>query len=156
MRCLEHPPGEKIEVLAVLADKRLEQPLGTIVLEYGRTMKRQITMHFFVASEVDALVKKADDRFDVVFCMPETANNRTEVERLPGAEKVAWKYPSGEPVWAAVLTQAGAGGAFVDFAGGRQVIACGPSRRQGSRSYRIRQPMPTNGSPSTESSIPTP
>lgn len=102
----------------VLGDKRLEEPLSTIAREYGLRTGSQIALHFLSASEVDALVKKMEGRFDIVFCMPETMNGETEVEHLPDALKVAWKYPSGEPVWAATLTKLLEAPAFVRFAGG--------------------------------------
>jgi len=89
----------------VLAGKRLEKPLRTIVDEYSRRSKLRFTLDFRAASEVNALVEKKQTGCDVVLCMPADVKSKTAVGSLPRAKTVAWKHPSGEPVWAAVLTK---------------------------------------------------
>jgi ubiquinone/menaquinone biosynthesis C-methylase UbiE len=102
----------------VLADKRLEEPLRAIVGEYGRRTQSRVALEFLSESEVSALVEKEDTGCDVVLCMPADADSKTSVGFLPGAKRVAWKYPTGEPVWAAVLTEHPEAAGFVRFAGG--------------------------------------
>ncbi len=104
--------------LKVLADRRLEQPLRTIAEEYGRRTGSPITVSFLPRDAVNALVEKKDSGIDVVLCMPADVNGTTAVGALPGARKVAWKYPSREPVWAAALTEHPKAAAFLRFAGG--------------------------------------
>jgi ubiquinone/menaquinone biosynthesis C-methylase UbiE len=104
--------------IKVLADERLKEPLGTIAAEYGRRTGYRIALDFRTASEVSALMEKKEAGYDAVLCMPVDVDGRTTVEAVPGAKKVAWKYPSQEPVWAAVLTGHVDAAGFVGFAGG--------------------------------------
>lgn len=102
----------------VLADKRLKRPLTTIAREYEHRTGSRIALRFLLVSEVNALVKKQDAGCDVVLSMPPDTGSRTAVEAIPDAKKVAWKYPSQEPVWAAVLTNNSDAAPFLRFLGG--------------------------------------
>ncbi|MHC4401278.1 MAG: class I SAM-dependent methyltransferase [Planctomycetota bacterium] len=102
----------------VLADKRVEEPTRAIVEEYGRRSGLQVLLEFLPAAEVDALVEEKEAGWDVVLCMPKDKKGETPVGSLPGAKKVAWKHPSGEPVWAAVLSKHPKAAGFVRFVGG--------------------------------------
>ena len=102
----------------VLADKRAEQPLGAIAAEYGRLTGSKIELEFQPKSDLEARLEKNRAGWDAVFGMPADKEGKTAVESLPGAERVAWKYPSQEPVWAAVLTGHPDAAEFVRFTGG--------------------------------------
>ncbi len=111
----DESPGKVCEVLA---DKRLEEPIRAIVGEYGRRSGSLLSLKFLPFSEVEALVEKNQARCDVAVCMAATKEGKTPVSQLPGAKKVAWKYPTGEPVWAAVLSKDSSAVGLVDFLGG--------------------------------------
>ena len=98
----ENQPGDK--VCRVLADKRLEQPIRTIAGEYSRRGGAKLSLSFLPAAEVNALVREKKTKCDAVFCMAKKKDAKAPVGLLPGATKVAWKHPGGDPVWAAVLT----------------------------------------------------
>ena len=102
----------------VLADKRVEEPMRAIVRQYGARSGLQVSLNFLRAGEIDALVQRKEAECDVVLCMPKEKKSDTPVGSLPGARKVAWKHPSGEPVWAAVLTEHPEAAGLVRFIGG--------------------------------------
>ena len=102
----------------VLANNRLQKPLTVIVEQYCRRTKSRVSLNFLSVSEVNALVEKKQTECDVVLCMPVDADGKTPVSSLPGVKKVAWKHPSGEPVWAAVLTKHPEAAELVRFVGG--------------------------------------
>lgn len=102
----------------VLADKRLEEPLRAIAREYQHRTGSRIALSFLSVSELSVRVTGKRTESDVVLCMPPAPDGRTPVSSLAGAKKVAWKYPSGEPVWAAVLTEHAQAAPLVRFAGG--------------------------------------
>ena len=103
----------------VLADKRLEEPLRTIVREYCRRSGSEIKLYFEAADGVNGLVKERPIRdCDVVVCMVAAGDHEAPVSLLPGATKVAWKHPTGEPVWAAVVWKRRDAAALVRFLGG--------------------------------------
>jgi len=104
--------------LKVLADKRLEQPLRTIAEEYGRRTGTQVALRFLPTANVNDRVGKKKAGCDVALSMPVGVKGKTALDSLPGAKKVAWKHPSGEPVWAAALTKHAAAADFCRFAGG--------------------------------------
>jgi len=104
--------------LKVVADKRLEEPLRAIAEAYGRRTGAQVALRFLPAADVNDLAAKKGAGCDVVLSMPAGVKSETPVRALPGAKNVAWKYPSGEPVWAAALTDHADAAAFVRFAGG--------------------------------------
>ena len=106
------------KVCRVLADKQLEEPIRAIAREYSRRSGSGVSLKFLPAAEVNALVQEKKTGCDVVFCMPKDKKSETPVSSLPGARKVAWKHPSGEPVWGTVLTGHPEAAGFVLFAGG--------------------------------------
>ncbi|MHC4401995.1 MAG: class I SAM-dependent methyltransferase [Planctomycetota bacterium] len=110
--------AEETAACKVLADNRLVDPLRTITGEYTRRTQVQVTIRFLPETEVNALVEKKQTQCDVVLCMPAEPKGKTVVESLPGARAVAWKYPSGEPVWAAVVGKHPEAAGFVRFVGG--------------------------------------
>jgi len=102
----------------VLADKRVEEPLRAIADEYAFRTGSKISLQFLPVAEVDALVKDKKLQCDAVLDIGEKKGSTTPVGELPGATRVAWKYPTGEPVWAAVLTDHPNAAEFVRFVGG--------------------------------------
>jgi ubiquinone/menaquinone biosynthesis C-methylase UbiE len=104
--------------ITVLADERLEEPLGTISKEYERRSGTPIALSFLPASKVNSLVEKKETDCDAVLCMAEKAEGRTSLDPLPGATRVAWKYPGANPVWAAVVGKHPKAAEFVRFVGG--------------------------------------
>ncbi len=119
----DQPGGDRQEdfqgkACKVLADERVEEPMRAIVRQYGGRSGLQVSLDFRPASEVEALVQAKQAGCDVVLCMPKDNKSETPVGSLPGAKKVAWKHPSGEPVWAAVLTRRPEAAGLVRFIGG--------------------------------------
>ncbi|HUT89374.1 MAG TPA: class I SAM-dependent methyltransferase [Thermoguttaceae bacterium] len=110
--------AEDTAACKVLADNRLVNPLRTICREYTRRTQVQVTIRFLPETEVNLLVEKEQTQCDVVLCMPTQLKGKTAVESLPGAGAVAWKYPSGEAVWAAVVGKHFEAPGFVSFVGG--------------------------------------
>ncbi|MHC4178836.1 MAG: class I SAM-dependent methyltransferase, partial [Planctomycetota bacterium] len=106
------------KVCRVLADRRLEKPLGTIVDDYRRRTNCRITLEFLSAAEVNALVKKGKTEHDMVVCLSADVDRKPAVGLLEGAKAVAWKHPSGLPVWAAALTKRPEVTALFRFLGG--------------------------------------
>ncbi len=111
----EAPPAK---VCRVLTDKRLEEPAGTIVKEYGRRMGWQFSLRCLPVAEMNSLVEKNKTACDVVIAMPAGAKSKSPLGSLAGAKKVAWKHPTGEPVWAAAVTKHPHAGGLVSFLGG--------------------------------------
>jgi len=101
----------------VLADKRLEDPIRTIAKEYSRRMGSQVEVRILPAAEVNRLVEAKQAECDVVLAMAKKGE-KTPVSSLPDASKVAWKYPGGQPVWAAVTGDHSEASAVVRFIGG--------------------------------------
>ncbi len=106
------------ETCKVLADNRLVDPLHTIIAEYTRRTQVPVTIRFLPEAEVKALVEKKQSGCDVVLCMPVEPKGNAAIESWPAAGTVAWKYPSGEPVWAAVVGKHPEAAGFVRFVGG--------------------------------------
>ena len=104
--------------IKILADERLEEPLGTISKEYKRRSGTPVALNFLPAAKVNALVEKKETGSDAVLCMAMKAKGRTSLDPLPGATRVAWKYPGANPVWAAVVGRHPRAGEFVRFVGG--------------------------------------
>jgi len=102
----------------VLADKRVEEPLRAIIEEYFRRTGSCVYATFLSVSEVNALAEKRETAHDVLLCMPADVESKTAVASLPGAKTVAWKHPSGLPVWAAPLGKRPGTAGFFDFLGG--------------------------------------
>ena len=106
------------ETCKVLADERLEGPLRTIAAEFQRRTGTRVVLSFLPAAEVNALVEKKETGSDAALCMAEKRDGKTSLDSLPGAKKVAWKHPSGEPVWGVALTEHPEAAGFVSFVGG--------------------------------------
>ena len=104
--------------ITVLADQRLQEPLETIGKEYQRRTGARVVLSFLPAAKVNALVEKKETSSDAVLCMAMKAKGRTSLDPLPGATRVAWKYPGANPVWAAVVGSHPRAGEFVRFVGG--------------------------------------
>lgn len=111
--------AEEAATCKVLADERLEDPLATIAEAYTQRTKITLDLRFQPEEEVNALLDNKQADCDVVLCMPNDSKGETAIESIGGARKIAWKYPSGEPVWAAVTGKHPGAKGFVDFAGGR-------------------------------------
>ncbi len=106
------------EACQVLADDRIEEPLRTIVEEFQRRTETQVVLSFLPAASVNALVTSNKSGSDAVLCMAMNADGQTSLDALESARQVAWKYPSGEPVWAAVTGKHPEAASFVGFVGG--------------------------------------
>ncbi len=101
----------------VLADQRLDVPLRNIVAEYARRTGTPVSVRALPADQVNRRVADRQAAADVVLCMAER-DQETPVSSLPEARTVAWKHPSGEPVWGAVTGTHGAAAEFLRFVGG--------------------------------------
>jgi len=112
------PDSAAMPPIRVLADERLREPLGTISKEYERRSGTPIAYSFLPAAKVNSLVEKKETDSDAVLCMAKKAEGRTSLDPLPGATRVAWKYPGAYPVWAAVVGKHAKAGEFVRFVGG--------------------------------------
>jgi len=112
-RAAEEPAACK-----VLADNRLADPLRTIAKEYTRRTQIEVTIRFLPEAELNALVQKKQLQCDVVLGMPAEPKGKTAVQSFPEAKPVAWKHPSGEPVWAAVVGKHPEAAELVRFVGG--------------------------------------
>ena len=101
-----------------LVDQRAEEPIRAIADEYTRRGGARISLTVLPPAEIEALVDKQELKCDVVVCMSSRKDEKTRVGSLPGAKQVAWKHPSGEPVWAAVIGKHPEAADFVRFVGG--------------------------------------
>jgi len=106
------------EACRVLADKRVEEPLRTIAKEYAFRTGSRVSLRFLPVAEVDALVQKRNTECDVVLDIGKKKDSKSSVGELPGAKRVAWKHPTGEPVRVALLTDHPNAAEFVRFVGG--------------------------------------
>ena len=102
----------------VLADKRVEEPLRAIADEYAFRTGSKVSLQFLPVAEVDALVQDKKLQCDAVLDIGKKKGSSSPVGELPGATRVAWKHPTGEPVWAAVLTDHPNAAEFIHFVGG--------------------------------------
>lgn len=112
----EPQPSGKV-ACKVLADERLDVPLRTIVAEYTRRTGTLITVRMLPADQVNRLVAAQQAACDVVLCMAEQ-DEKTPLSSLPQAKTVAWKHPTGEPVWGAVMGDHPEAPDVVRFVGG--------------------------------------
>jgi len=106
------------QALSAVAGERLREPLEAIAAEYERRTGSHVSLAFAPASKVDASAGSRRVRTDVIISLAADEDAKTAVSTLPGARKVAWKHPSGEPVWAAVLTDHPEAERFLQFVGG--------------------------------------
>jgi len=102
----------------ILADERIKEPLKTIATEFQRRAGSRVVLDFLPAAKVNSLVEKKETGSDVVLCMAEKRDGKTSLDSLPGATRVAWKHPSGGPVWGVALTEHPEAAGFVRFVGG--------------------------------------
>jgi len=102
----------------VLADKRLEEPLGAIVGEYCRRTGCRVATRFLPAGEVETLVQKRQSGADLVVCMPKDKESKTPVESLGDAKAVAWECDTTLPVWTALVTAGADAAGLFDFLDG--------------------------------------
>jgi ubiquinone/menaquinone biosynthesis C-methylase UbiE len=102
----------------VLADQRVKEPLSEIVAEYVDRTHVEVTIQYASAGDIEDEVKAEKSECDVVLCMPVDPKAKSAVESLSRTRPVAWKYPSGDPVWAAVIGEHKRADALVRFIGG--------------------------------------
>ena len=102
----------------ILADGRLGEPLGAIAEEFRRRARSPVTLTLRPAVEVNRLVEKRKRQYHVVLSMAPDGDGNTAISALAGSRKVAWKHPTGEPVWAAVLSNHPQAAPFLRFVGG--------------------------------------
>lgn len=110
--------GPTHDVCRVLADERLKAPVTTIATEFQRRGGVRIALTFLPVAQVNALVEKGKADFDAVLCLAQPVDGQLAVASLPTATKVAWKHPTGEPVWATAIGERKGAADFVRFLGG--------------------------------------
>jgi ubiquinone/menaquinone biosynthesis C-methylase UbiE len=110
--------GPRQSVCRLLSDRRLEEPIRAITKEYSRRSGTEVTLSFLPFAEVEALVAKKSAKCDVVACMAKKKQEDHPVGALEGAKKIAWKHPTGEPVWAAVTGRHPRASELLSFLGG--------------------------------------
>jgi len=105
----------------VLVDRRTAEPVRAIVDEYARRTGAKVAVELLAPEEVArrvAAATKDPTAADVAVCMAASPDGKILLATLPGAAKVAWKHPTGEPVWAAPLRKAPHAAELVEFLGG--------------------------------------
>jgi ubiquinone/menaquinone biosynthesis C-methylase UbiE len=122
LRAAENPPPAASNqtgkvACKVLADQRLDVPVRSIAAEYTRRTGSPIVVRLLPAEQVHRLVEAKQADCDVVLCMAKQEES-TPVSSLPGAKMVAWKHPTGEPVWGAVIGDHSEAPDVVRFVGG--------------------------------------
>ncbi len=111
----ESPPRA---VCVVLADPRTAEPVTAIAAEYQRRTGVSVTVQAVAAADLEVRLKNKKCEADVVVGLDTNDGEATAVGKLPGARTVAWKYPSGEAVWAAPLPPKPDAANVVKFLGG--------------------------------------
>ncbi len=106
------------EGCTVFADERLAGPVRAIVAEYGHRTGARADLRLLPAAELEALVAGGKAGADVAVCMAKAVDGPSAVGAIVGAKKVAWKHPTGEPVWAAALTRRPHAAGLCGFFGG--------------------------------------
>ncbi len=104
--------------IRLLADRRLEEPIRAIIKEYSRRSGTDVSLKFLPFAQVESLVAKNQAECDVAASLAAKKNGKTPLSALEGAKRVAWKHPSGEPVWAAVIGTHSRAGELLRFLGG--------------------------------------
>jgi len=112
-------PAAEPETIRVLADQRLEEALRAIAGEFEHRKGITIELRFAPVEQVESAVAAGAAGCDVVFSIAPARDAETVVSRRPGAQKVAWRYPNGEPVSAAALSKRDAAADLVRFAASR-------------------------------------
>ena len=111
----ESPPRA---ACVVLADQRTAEPVTAIAAEYQRRTDVSVTVQAVAAADLEVRLKNKNCEADVVVGMDTKDGDATAVGKLPDAHTVAWKYPSGEAVWAAPLTSKPDAASIAKFLGG--------------------------------------
>ena len=111
----ESPPRA---ACVVLADQRTAEPVSAIAAEYQRRTEVSVTVKAVAAADLEVRLKNKTCEADVVLGLDTKDGEATAVGKLPGARTVAWKYPSGEAVWAAPLTSQPDAASLAKFLGG--------------------------------------
>ena len=88
---------------SLVADARLEEPIRAILAEFERRGQIEVSARFLPVDRVNELLQSGLADCDVIVCMASDTSHDGPVAALDEAKKVAWKYPSGEPVWAAAI-----------------------------------------------------
>jgi ubiquinone/menaquinone biosynthesis C-methylase UbiE len=122
LKAAEDPPSAAPAASAqvacqVLADEALAGPLRTITAEYTRRTGTPIALRLLPADQLNRWIEAKQAAGDVVLCLA-PRDEKTPVSSLPEAKTVAWKHPSGEPVWGAVIGGHAAAPDVVRFVGG--------------------------------------
>jgi len=112
------PAAEPGDAVNVLADARIEEPLQAIAAEFQRRAESRIALRFLEAAEVTNRVAAGTTDADLVLCIRSKPDDECPVAELPGARKVAWKHPGGQPVWAAAVGKTPQAADFLRFVGG--------------------------------------
>lgn len=108
-------PGQR--AVTVSADARTEQPVRAILEEFRRRTGAPIAAQFLSPERVAKLVENGAPESDVLVLI----SNQSEpspLASLPGAIRVAWRHPGGDPVWAAAATDDSHASTLVRFLGG--------------------------------------
>ncbi|HPM79560.1 MAG TPA: class I SAM-dependent methyltransferase [Candidatus Anammoximicrobium sp.] len=103
----------------VLADQRTAEPVTAIAAEYQRRTEVSVTVRAVATEDLENRLKDGNGEADIVVGMDTKDGDATRVSKLPDAHTVAWKYPSGEAVWAAPLSSKPDADSIVKFLGGR-------------------------------------
>jgi len=106
------------ESCRVLADRRVEEPVRAIVRDFGDRGGVRVSLEILPGDGVSAAVQKEEIPWDLVISLADRKDGTPPASRLPGARKVAWKYPTGEPVWAAAVGKNPAADRLCRFLGG--------------------------------------
>lgn len=118
MACSQAAEAPPRAACVVLADQRTAEPLTAIAAEYHRRTEVSVTVQALAAADLEVRLKNKKCEADVVVGMDTKDGDVTSVSKLPDARTVAWKYPSGEAVWAAPLTSKPEAATVVKFLGG--------------------------------------
>jgi len=112
------PHARAEEACTLLADRRLAAPVKAIAAEYRHRAGAEVRVRLQSPADVRSAVRDRKAACDVVVCMAAGKDGKDPLAAVTGARKVAWKHPTGEPVWAAALSQHAHAAALVRFLGG--------------------------------------
>ena len=118
MACSQAAESPPRAACVVLADQRTAEPVTAIAAEYQRRTDVSVTVQAVAAADLEVRLKNKTCEADVVVGMDTKDGEATAVGKLPGAHTVAWKYPSGEAVWAAPLNSKPDAASIAKFLGG--------------------------------------
>ena len=114
----DKPGSIRQDTCRILADQNLDEPIRAIVAEYVQRTAAEVDLCLLPADRIHRLIEaeQADDA-DLVVALAKQGED-TPVSLLPGATQVAWKHPTGEPVWGAVLDDHASAAELLRFLGG--------------------------------------